>query len=98
MQARAFFGDDRPFYRTDLQTNAAINAGCKVNPVPISAFSIFTRTGMYAGNRAGIYAVGNAFADICNDRMRHSVFSRSWWFQSLIVELIVGKKPFTTNG
>ncbi len=33
---------------------------------------------MDAGNGAGIYAVGNAFADICNDRMRHSVFSKSW--------------------
>jgi len=35
---------------------------------------------MDAGNGAGIYAVGNAFADIRNDRMRHSVLSKSCGF------------------
>jgi hypothetical protein len=80
LQPRAFFGDDRPLHRTDLQTNAAINAGCKVNPVPIGAFGIFARAGMDAGNGAGIYAVGNAFADVCNDRMRHSILSKSCGF------------------
>ncbi len=43
---------------------------------------------MDAGNGASIHAVGNAFADFCNDRMRHSVLSKSWGFQLLIV----GKK------
>lgn len=75
LQLGAFFGDDRAFHRTDLQTNATVNAGGKVNPIPIGALCIFTGSRMDAGNRTGIDAVGNAFAGIRNDRVRHRVLS-----------------------
>jgi hypothetical protein len=73
LQIRAFFGQDRAFNRTDLETDPAINTGREINPVPICAFCIFARPFMNAGNWTSIDAIGNAFADICNDRMRHSV-------------------------
>lgn len=76
LQVRAFFGDDRPFHRTDLQTNSTVNAGCKVNPVPVSSLDIFARSGVNAGDGARINAIGNAFTGIGENRMGHGNFLR----------------------
>lgn len=75
LQIGSFFRHDRPFYRADLQANAAINAGSKVNPVPVCPFFVFAWPFMDASNRAGINAIGNALAGIGQNRMRHSVLS-----------------------
>jgi len=73
LKISSFFGDNCPLNWTDLQTNSTINASGKVNPVPVSSFSIFTGTFVDTGNWAGINAVGNAFTNISNDGMGHCV-------------------------
>jgi hypothetical protein len=74
LQIGAFFGENSAFYRANLETNATINAGGKVNPVPIRAFCIFAGTRMNAGDGTGINAIGNAFAGISDNRMGHGKF------------------------
>jgi hypothetical protein len=65
------FWQDRTFYRTDLEADTTVDAGRKIDPIPTCALSIFAWSHIDAGNRAGVYAVGNAFADIGDDGMRH---------------------------
>lgn len=65
------FGQDCPFNWTDFQADAAVNAGIKVDPVPVRSFLIFARTVVDAGDRAVISAGGNAFTNVGHDRMRH---------------------------
>ena len=72
LQVRHLLWQNSPFHRTDLQTNAAINAGGKINPIPIRSLGIFPRPFVNASHWAGIYAIGNTFADIRDNRMRHS--------------------------
>lgn len=73
LQIGAFIRHDRAFHRTNLETNTAINANGKVNPIPISAFEVFGAARMDASNRTGIDAIGNTFASIRDNGMRHSV-------------------------
>jgi hypothetical protein len=75
LQIRAFFGEDCPFDGTDLQANATVNTGRKVDPEPIGAFGVFTGTGMNTGDRTGIHAISNAFTNVGNNRMGHGKFS-----------------------
>ncbi len=75
MQVRALFRDDRPFDGTDLQADTTVDAGGKVDPVPICTFGIFAGTRVDAGNRAGVNAIGNAFAYVGNNCMGHRVLS-----------------------
>jgi hypothetical protein len=71
LQFGTFVWDDRIFDWTHLQTNAAVNAGIEVNPKPICAFDVFAGAGMNASNWTSADAIGNSFADICNDSVRH---------------------------
>lgn len=72
LQIRAFFGNDRPFHGADLQANSTINAGRKINPVPVCSLGIFARTGVDAGNRAGIHAISDPFTGVGDNSMWHS--------------------------
>jgi hypothetical protein len=72
LQLRTLFWDDRPFHWANLQTNATVDAGLKVNPIPISSLLVFTRSFMDAGNRTSIHTVCYALASIGYDRMCHS--------------------------
>jgi hypothetical protein len=54
-----------------LETNAAINAGGKVNPVPIGTNGVFPVSGMNAGYGAGFNTVGHAFAGFRNNGVGH---------------------------
>ncbi len=74
MQFRAFFGDDRAFNWTDLQTNSTVDAGGEVDPIPIGSFGVFAGTFVNARDGAGINAICNAFTYVGNDRMRHGSF------------------------
>jgi hypothetical protein len=78
LQLGAFFRNDRPFYRTDLQANPAVDTGGKVNPVPVRPLGIFTGAGVNASNWAGIDAIGDALASVGNDGMWHGVLSRNY--------------------
>jgi hypothetical protein len=60
-----------------LQANAAVDAGVKIDPIPIGSLLILTRTGMDAGDRTGSDAIGHTFASFGNNRMGHSRFSLS---------------------
>lgn len=81
LQIRSLFWNDRPFHRADLYTNATVYARGKVYPVPVSTFDIFAWAGMNASHRTGIDAIGNAFADIRNNCMRHTLFSSDFFAQ-----------------
>ena len=69
LQLRPLIWDDRTFDRTHLQTNAAVNAGLKINPKPISTLDIFALAGVNASNRTSADAISNPFANIRNDSM-----------------------------
>jgi hypothetical protein len=69
-----FFWQNCPFDGTDLETDAAVNAGGKINPVPVCALLVFAGTFVDAGDRAGIYTIGNPFTDVRYDGVRH-IFS-----------------------
>jgi hypothetical protein len=73
LQVGAFFGNDRAFDGANLQADATVDAGGKVDPIPVGSFGVFTGTGMDAGNGASVYAVGNAFANVGHNRMWHGV-------------------------
>ena len=75
LQIRPLFRHDRPLHGTNLQTNPTINAGREIDPIPITAFRVFTRAFVNTGHWASIYTIGNAFTSICNNRMWHSVLS-----------------------
>ena len=66
-----FLGDDRPDNRADLQTDATVNTGGEINPIPIGALGIFARAGVDAGNGASFHAIRNAFTDLGDDSMSH---------------------------
>ncbi len=70
------FWQNRSFYRTDLEADAAVNAGGKVNPVPVCALLIFAGAFMNTGDWAGIYAVGHPFTDVRYDGVRHIFTSK----------------------
>jgi hypothetical protein len=74
LQIGAFFGNDRAFDGTNLETNAAVDAGGEVDPVPVGAFGIFAGALVDAGDWAGIYAVGNAFAGVGENRVCHESY------------------------
>ena len=54
-----------------MQTDATINTGSKVNPVPIGALGVFAGAFVNAGHRTGIHAVSNPFTDVCNNGVGH---------------------------
>ena len=62
---------DRSFGGTDLQANAAVNAGIKVNPEIICPFFVFTVSRSDACDWTGIGAIALSFADIGHDRVSH---------------------------
>jgi hypothetical protein len=86
LQVRSLFGHDRAFDGADLKTDATVNAGGKINPVPVRTFRVFPRTFVDAGNWASVYTIGNAFASIGHDRMRHKglVLGFSFGFKSIV--------------
>lgn len=71
LQVRSFFGHDRVFHGANLQADAAINAGRKINPVEVGAFGVLGITRVNASDWASIDTIGNTFTSICNDGMRH---------------------------
>ncbi len=72
LQIRSFFWNDRPFHWADLQTNTAVYACRKVNPLPVvNTLNVFARAWVNASNGAGIDASSKAFAYISNDCVRH---------------------------
>jgi hypothetical protein len=71
LQIWSFFRHNRPFYWADLDADATVNTGGKVNPVPVSTLDIFARTFVDTSNRAGINAISDAFTGISNNSMGH---------------------------
>jgi hypothetical protein len=66
-----FFGKDCAFYGADLEADAAVDAGGKVDPIPVGAFGVFARTLVDAGDGASIDAIGDAFANVGDNCMGH---------------------------
>jgi hypothetical protein len=77
LQLRSFFWEDCPFYWANLETYTTVDAGSKVNPVPIGSFGIFAWAIMNASYWTSIYAVGDAFTDFSNNCVRHILDSLS---------------------
>lgn len=77
LQFRAFFGQNCALNRTDFDADATVDAGVKVDPVPVGSLLIFSGAFVDAGDRAVVGTGGNAFANVGHDRMRHGFFFRS---------------------
>lgn len=75
LQIRSLLWNDRLLHWADLHTDAAVYAGSKVNPIPVITLDIFAWAFVNASHWTGIYAICNAFANISNNRVRHSVLS-----------------------
>jgi hypothetical protein len=75
LQVGTLFGNNSSLYWTDLEANAAVNTGGKVNPVPIRSFAVFARAIMNTGDWAGIHTVCNALTHIRHNCMSHWLFS-----------------------
>jgi hypothetical protein len=71
-----------------LQANPTVDAGGKIDPVPVGAFSIFARPFMDTGNWASVHAVSDAFAGICNNRMWHGGLEASFSTQSYTILIL----------
>lgn len=67
LQVWAFFWNDRAFHRAHLQADTAVDAGGKIDPVPIHSFQVFVRAWMDTGNRAGIDTICYAFTSFSHD-------------------------------
>lgn len=72
LQIGTLLGQDRPFHRTHLQADAAVNAGVEVDPVEARALAVGPLPRVDAGHRAGIDAISDAFADVGDDRVGHA--------------------------
>lgn len=83
LQLWSLFWNNRILHWADLYTDTTVNAGGKVNPVPVSTFDVFAWTWVNASHRTGIDAIAIAFAGIGNNRVRHSVLS-SDFFDNLV--------------
>lgn len=71
LQFGLFFWQDCTLYRADLNADTAVDAGVKIDPVPVSTFLVFTGAFVNTGNRTSVYAVGNALADVGNNGVGH---------------------------
>ena len=71
LKLRLFLWQNCTLYWTDLKANAAVNAGGKIDPVPAGSLSVFSRSFVDAGNGTGINTVGDAFANVSHNGMRH---------------------------
>ena len=67
LQVGAFFRNDGPFHRADLQADPTIDAGLEIDPIKAGALGVGALAWMDAGHRAGIDAVGDPFADVGDD-------------------------------
>ena len=71
LKVRTFLGEDGAFNGTHLKTDAAVDAGVEIDPVEVRSFFVYPFSLIDAGHRTGIHTVGNALADIGNDRVSH---------------------------
>jgi hypothetical protein len=83
LQLGPFIGNDRTCDWTHLQTNAAVNAGIKINPKPITTLDIFAGARVNASNRTSADAISNSLANIRNDSMWHiSILDFGFWMRN----------------
>lgn len=75
LQIGSFFWNNCSFDWANLHTDSAINAGSEVNPVPVCAFGIFTRPFVNTGDWTSIDTISDAFTDVGNNGVWHSVLS-----------------------
>ena len=72
LKVMTFLGEDGTFNGTHLKTDAAVDAGVKVDPEKIGALLVLAFAGIDACHRAGIDAVGDSFADVRDDSVSHN--------------------------
>ena len=75
LQFRTLLGLNCAINGTNFHTNPTVDAGLKVNPIPICSLGIFARTGMNTGNRTGFHTIRYAFTHIRHNCMGHNLFS-----------------------
>ena len=74
LQLGALFWQNCSLHWAYLQANAAVDAGGKINPVPVGSFLVFAGAFMDAGDRASANAIGNPFTDVSNNSVWHGKF------------------------
>jgi hypothetical protein len=67
LEVGAFFGDDCAFDGANLDTNSAVDTGRKIDPIPIGAFDIFSRSLVDAGHWTSGYAIRHTLTNISHD-------------------------------
>ena len=72
LKVRALLGQDGAFHRAHLKTDATVDAGVEIDPVKVGSLFVFSLTLINAGHGAGIHTVGNALADIGDNRVGHN--------------------------
>ena len=72
LKVRALLGQDGAFHRAHLKTDATVDAGVEIDPVKVGSLFVFSLTLIDAGHGAGIHTVGNALADIGDNRVGHN--------------------------
>jgi hypothetical protein len=96
LEISSFLRHNGSFYGTHLKTNATINTGGKVNPIPVCSFDIFARARMNTGNGTGIYAIGNSFTNFCHNTMGHG-FSLIQYNDHSLAYTIFGTRFISAN-
>jgi hypothetical protein len=75
LQVGFFFRQNGSLNGADLQANATVNAGGKIDPVPVSALGVFARAFVNTGDGAGINTVCDAFANVSHNGVGHNISS-----------------------
>ena len=71
LEFRLLLWNDRPCHWADLEADAAVDAGVEINPIELGALGIGSAARVNASHRAGINAIGHAFADVGDDCVCH---------------------------
>jgi hypothetical protein len=73
LQIGLFFRQNGPLYWAYLEANAAVDAGGKVNPVPVGALGVFAWSFMNTSDWTGIDAVGYPFTNVSHNGVGHNL-------------------------
>ena len=63
--------NNRAGHWADLEADAAVDTGVEINPIELGALGLGAAARVDASHRAGINAIGHAFADVGDDCVCH---------------------------
>ena len=63
--------NNRPGHWANLEADAAVDASVEINPIELGSLGVGSAARVDASHRAGINAIGHAFADVGDDCVCH---------------------------